>query len=402
MWLALGTDRVVTMLRAVLPQDAGGGSLTSGGERGVKKGIAQTADEAVFDLLKSELPAGSKQQTLMIDERLAQASNHEGGIVVLSAMLSVLIRVAYPSVDYSVARKVASEAAERVKTALDGTDGSSAGVFDRDLQERLQTAFTELEYIGDAGDKFAAYLKRCWRAYQDNYEVYKAPYVAIVQSSGFGKSRLLYKLAQGVEHDDSDMKVLYTCTRFGQSTGFPVATEKLRDWLFGPNQGTDVMSKHLEAAYHYAREHWSTVGSEWIELFTSSQADELVQKRLEATETEFRSRIDRSVVDEAETKAPSDKTAQVVSSAQESSKASGGVVILVVDEARELLNRMHDGTNYFRLLRRALVRANKTIRRSRYTGGIFAVLVDTNSKVSDLTPPLWLDPSSRNDRADPA
>jgi hypothetical protein len=69
------------------------------------------------------------------------------------------------------------------------------------------------------------------------------------------------------------------------------------------------------------------------------------------------------------------------------------MVVLVLDEARALFDgenaeeRSHVGK-----LRRALVLANKAIGT---TGGIFGVLVDTNSKVSDLTPPLTLDPSSR-------
>ncbi|TDH69515.1 hypothetical protein CCR75_008610 [Bremia lactucae] len=78
---------------------------------------------------------------------------------------------------------------------------------------------------------------------------------------------------------------------------------------------------------------------------------------------------------------------------------AGKVILLVIDEARSLLNdRSTIARNYgivsdFRLLRRALVLVNECIGEE---GGIFGVLIDTNSKVSDLAPPLSYDPEAHN------
>ncbi|KAG1694178.1 hypothetical protein DVH05_021834 [Phytophthora capsici] len=70
------------------------------------------------------------------------------------------------------------------------------------------------------------------------------------------------------------------------------------------------------------------------------------------------------------------------------------MVVLVVDEARSLLRgRSDDGLNLFRKLRKALVFANMDIDGG---GGVFAVLVDRNSKISDLSPPWVSDPSFKH------
>ena len=71
---------------------------------------------------------------------------------------------------------------------------------------------------------------------------------------------------------------------------------------------------------------------------------------------------------------------------------SAKVVILVIDEARSLLVEGKNSINHFRMLQRALSAAFTKDR-----GGIIGVLIDTNSKISDLAPPLSSDPSSRDD-----
>ncbi|KAI9994736.1 hypothetical protein PInf_011567 [Phytophthora infestans] len=79
------------------------------------------------------------------------------------------------------------------------------------------------------------------------------------------------------------------------------------------------------------------------------------------------------------------------------------MVVLVVDEARSLLNEKADPgaltvkVNDFRLLRRALALVNNRIGAE---GGIFGVFVDTSPKISDseseVRPSFASDPSSRN------
>ncbi|RLN95627.1 hypothetical protein BBJ28_00020449, partial [Nothophytophthora sp. Chile5] len=325
-------------------------------------------------------------QTLKLDEKGAKLIQFKEGLSGIRNMLAGLILDVYPSAPGRVAFEVAVTAAKQVKHALVGKDASYA--LYPELHEQLQFAFTELDYLGDAGDELAAYLKRCWLAYQGNEDAYEAPCVAVVQSSGFGKSRLLLQLAQEtIKHDEWNMRVLYTCARFGKSTGYPAATVILRDWLFKRNQSEFVLRDRLVAAYHYAQENWATVGDEWLELFTHSEADETVQTKLEDAEAALQSKS-----------AESTKKTSTDKATQESSQTPGRVLILAVDSARALLTQEHCNSNCIRLLRNALVRANKRIRKSQRAGGIFAVLVDMNPKVSGPMPPLRSWSSAGNEK----
>ncbi|POM72424.1 Hypothetical protein PHPALM_10859, partial [Phytophthora palmivora] len=160
----------------------------------------------------------------------------------------------------------------------------------------LEIAFTQTDYIGDASIEFNDYVLKCWEKYCKNPSVFEAPCVAVVQSSGFGKSRMLYELAR-------------------------------------------MSLAQLENIYYHALVNWKDVQTEWLNLFTSTEADVDVHKKLSmAIETKMKAHVTK--------------------------KWSKKVVVLVIDEARSLLaERKHR---------------------------------DTNSKVSDLTPPLSQDPSSRN------
>lgn len=77
------------------------------------------------------------------------------------------------------------------------------------------------------------------------------------------------------------------------------------------------------------------------------------------------------------------------------------VLVLVVDETRSLLPKESaDGVNFFRLFRRALrgaaVRSMKTYGSK---VGVFGILIDTNSHVSDFAPPSARDHSARSNQA---
>ncbi|RLN26805.1 hypothetical protein BBJ28_00020523, partial [Nothophytophthora sp. Chile5] len=297
--------------------------------RGAKKSVARMADELVFALLK-EKAAVHELQTLKLDGKGAKLICFKEGLSGIRNTLAGLILDAYPSAPGRVGFEVADTAAKQVKHALVGEDATYA--LYPELHEQLQFAFTELDYLSDAGDELAAYLKRCWLAYQGNEDAYEAPC-----------------------HDEWNMRVLYTCARFGKSTGYPAATASLRDWLFKYNQSEFVLRDRLVAAYHHAQENWATVGDEWLELFTHSEADGTVRAKLGDAEAALKSKC-------------------------------------------RIGKENHCNSNYIRLLRNALVRANKKIRKAQLTGGIFAVLVDMNPKVSGPMPPLRSWSSAGNEK----
>ncbi|KAG3128860.1 hypothetical protein PI124_g21450, partial [Phytophthora idaei] len=96
-------------------------------------------------------------------------------------------------------------------------------------------------YVGDADAQFQAYLASCFSVYRAHMSDYTFPYVAIMQSSGFGKSRILQRLAETTAEGNSlvydvaefDVAVLDVGMRnIKQSTGYPRATSMLSTWLF--------------------------------------------------------------------------------------------------------------------------------------------------------------------------
>ncbi|EGZ05178.1 hypothetical protein PHYSODRAFT_342550 [Phytophthora sojae] len=231
---------------------------------------------------------------------------------------------------------------------------------------RLSDAFTKVTYVGKAQDDLAEYLRDCWKEY--NPAKYKAPCVAVVQSSGFGKSRTVRELAIEAQKSALNMKVLYMCARVHESTGFPKATSELRGWLFQEGSKVEDIASRLKTIYVYANKHWADVQKEWLKLFTEQAADTSVKAKL------------------------SDETDTLEGDTSTEKNPNGRIVVLVIDEARSLLAEKGGKKNDFRMLRNALRSVNKNIG---HRGCIFGVLIDTNSRISDRAPPLLLDPSSR-------
>jgi outer membrane protein TolC len=96
--------------------------------------------------------------------------------------------------------------------------------------------------------------------------------------------------------------------------------------------------------YDYAVQNWQAVGNEWLKLFWKPKADEAVSKAL----SEHHSSQSRS-----------------------DDKNAARMVVLVVDEARELLTATVNGVSHFVLLHNALVNANIKIGRTCPRSGIF-------------------------------
>ena len=91
----------------------------------------------------------------------------------------------------------------------------------------LQTAPSEDAAISFACDykdsgngvkSFANYLMACSNEFQKSHNLFMSPYVAIVQSSMYGKTRLLREIAR------SYYRVVYVCLREEWSTGYPPRT----------------------------------------------------------------------------------------------------------------------------------------------------------------------------------
>ncbi|KAL3659886.1 hypothetical protein V7S43_015188 [Phytophthora oleae] len=70
-------------------------------------------------------------------------------------------------------------------------------------------------------------------------------------------------------------------------------------------------------------------------------------------------------------------------SASSKKKASDKLVLVVIDEARNLVDNTTSGLDHFHLLLRALVSVNNSIGKE---GEVFGVLVDTNPRITTPDP----------------
>ncbi|KAI9994745.1 hypothetical protein PInf_011576 [Phytophthora infestans] len=306
--------------------------------------------------------------------------------VIVFVGLCVAIPFVYPrEIVIDVADSIAAAAVNAWIDEFGEKDLDSPPVLSDELMQQLKLTFFETEYHGNAHVNFADYLWRCWKVYDS--KIFRALYVTVVQSSGFGKSRMLFELARRAKAPSSQMKVLYTCARLHESTGYPEATTNLRNWLIPESSTVEQITSRLEAIYNYAVNNWEEVQGEWIKLFNEKKSDVIVRRKLDQ---------------QAENDKKVRKAGKIVRGSVKKNQ-DGKMVVLVVDEARSLLNEKADPgaltvkVNDFRLLRRALALVNNRIGAE---GGIFGVFVDTSPKISDseseVRPSFASDPSSRN------
>ncbi|KAI9999196.1 hypothetical protein PInf_004016 [Phytophthora infestans] len=271
-------------------------------------------------------------------------------------------------------------------------------VTDPAATSNLDQAFFSSPYSGDADVRFFRYLMRCCKLYSENPAAYTAPYVTIMQSSGFGKSRILYEVAKKIadpntnlpESELFDCRLLYVCSNDVElSTSFPVATPVLSQYFFKqPN-----IADRLHSAVAYACSNWERAETEWVGLFgvdpinDSPVSRENIDEALGTALAIFMT--SDSTIDSPTRK----KSRELLGHEDERLK----VLVLAIDEAKVLLMKKDkNGTNFFRLLRRALKKVNQDLAAAKLKMMVFAVLTDTNSQVHDLVPPRSRETSSRN------
>ncbi|RLN95151.1 hypothetical protein BBJ28_00023222, partial [Nothophytophthora sp. Chile5] len=255
---------------------------------------------------------------------------------------------------------------------------------DANTRQLRKREFTQ-PYIDDGiPAQFESYIDNCWKHYctSESAEETMYPYTTIVQSSGFGKSRLLRELAfRTKETGDPTMKVLYVCVRQGSSSGYPEKTAQWRKALFPSAIGNKLdfelqneLSSRLQTVFHNAMLDWDSVGDYCFAHFTDSTQGKFTYDKLTRDDETSANRTDQC-----------------------DSFEHRRILVLALDEARWLLKTSQaDPTGCFQRLRRALNPANTALARDYGKfAGIFAVLVDTNSKISNFTPPPTRDPSSR-------
>jgi hypothetical protein len=242
---------------------------------------------------------------------------------------------------------------------------------DYEMQELAKSFTGQYEDPWNGVDHFVQYVKECCEKYRAG-EKYFAPCIALVQCSGSGKSRMLLESSKR-------LRTLYVCFRSG-ATGYPPRTKKAIIQLFG---GTSLEDAKDEAAYEQAL-------VERLRLAEISARTHLAKPGMKSSYSE-------SAMFESEELCESVWNLQSIDLNAELPD-SDEPVLLVLDEARALLDLSQDnapfGVSRFRLFRRALAKYWATYRDAK----LFAVMVDTSSKIRIFAPSLDADPSARQVR----
>ncbi|KAG2767719.1 hypothetical protein Pcac1_g20983 [Phytophthora cactorum] len=232
-------------------------------------------------------------------------------------------------------------------------------------------------YVGDADLEFRSCLAASCSAYLAHTSDYTAPCVTIKQSSGFGKSRILQRLAESTAEgkplvhagNQFDAVVLYVCPySVKEFEGYPRPTEALHDWLFPKwNCSVTKTDDALMQAFKYAVKH-SDAGKEWKVLFDTENNDET---------------NDDVIVEKLKCVKLDSNTRYPVAKKLRKSKPDGKAPVLVVaiDEAQDL--RSSTGIDALWMLLGALRPFVNNSEMARDANGIvFVVLVDAYSQVS--------------------
>ncbi|KAL1918565.1 uncharacterized protein VTP21DRAFT_3225 [Calcarisporiella thermophila] len=234
-----------------------------------------------------------------------------------------------------------------------------------------------------AVERFIKYMLWChkeWRRFSQRV----VPFISLVQSSGYGKTRMISQIAKSVH-------VLYICKRNPGSTGFPPASP-LVDWVFKQLEVDNENDIQMFAVIMLA-------AAEEIEKL-HMKPDEFwkmqIEQRLDCEQfwSRIKNRYESYTVDEASKAAA--KNAMLDSSFLNNHHIGKGIgkirLLCCLDEAHELFDKgkgsaQMDYSMKFRMWRRG-------IRYLRWEG-LFSVCLSTSGKINNFFPKFELDSSAR-------
>ena len=220
-----------------------------------------------------------------------------------------------------------------------------------------------------------SYVEDCSRIYRTQYPAMFAPYIAVVQASGSGKTRLLREVSRSV-------CTLYVCCRIG-TRGYPPRTKDAIYYLFRKLDDYETYEGCLDELVKRLRR------AELAALFYLPQAEKFSEH--DSTAAEF---VSEQLSDRIWTSNDIESNGEPIN--------PGKLVLLVFDEARWLLDTESSGDyfgfNLFRLLQRAL----RALWDQHQDSRLFVVFVDTSSRIINFVPSLDRDPSARAPKAGPS
>ena len=206
-------------------------------------------------------------------------------------------------------------------------------------------------------DAFIAFAQACFDHFQANSVTFNSPYFCLVQSSGYGKTRLLREVARKA-------RVLYVCMRSEESTyrGYPQRSSTAIRALFGGLDKESVanyvegLSARFAKCFQYALTNLPEPGVNDKSSHASFPSERLAEIVWKLDDMQVSGEMDRSTSNE--------------------------LVILVLDEARATLNNYVGGISRFHLIRRALAYYSRSSKQRK----LVIVFVDTSSRIQKNSP----------------
>ena len=245
--------------------------------------------------------------------------------------------------------------------------------FDMDSLKKMFSAsyMDPLNVVG----QFISYVEDCSEGYRKYPGTFFAPCITLVQSSGSGKTRLLREVSKV-------RSTLYVCCRPGNS-GYPLRTSKALQFLFGPlksktyEDGLEEMVERLRYSETAARYY----------LPRAADFPEYNASKAEFPSEQLSDRIWEVDVERSKTISGVDLDSN-----------TDDAVLIVLDEARWLLDTSASGkwfdANALRFFRRAIRSYWGQYPDSR----LFAVFIDTSSRINIIAPSRAMDPSARQSK----
>ena len=244
---------------------------------------------------------------------------------------------------------------------LEPTEAQAVAEYRRDLaKENFMSDFVDAR---NQTHELEKYIIACSDAYGNATDKYYSPYIALCQSSGWGKSRLIRQLSQR-------MRVVYFSFMRATSSGYPErvgADFILKNKHRTPEDIADLLLKAARVSRAVPPFDFEVHGKQFWEVVNGKlSVDEFISAaKIGAGGAAME-------VDDCD-------------SSQQMQQPSAPVV-LVFDEARELLDR-----NFFLDLRRALT----LLWDEGDVGRVFGVFCDTTMRIAKYVPPKTAQPSER-------
>ncbi|CEO95679.1 unnamed protein product (mitochondrion) [Plasmodiophora brassicae] len=226
----------------------------------------------------------------------------------------------------------------------------------------------------------ATYIRQCSAAYRAQHRPFMSPYTSCVQSTLNGKSRTFRELAR------HHFRTVYFCFRKSGSTGYPDRTDMAINTLLKgyssegatPKKFSRVLSYRLGQLVYRAVKHLPDPAQ------SNNRRDDLQHQ------AEFPSQSISEVMfsNLPETHLSDDQLKDLRNSSPE-------IVLVVMDEARQLLTQSISGVDLFRCVRHAALLCDDFLKNNAIRISIFLVFIDTSSQIQNFSPAPHREPSAR-------